>query len=439
MVSCLEKTIQYIAYTFLFLLPWQTIFLIEERFVDGIKWEYGTFGMYATEMLGWVCVVLFIVWYILRIKDVLWRNNNFSWTRDRIFVLSLLIFVTYGLVIAFFATDQSLAFQSVRRILLASLLLLLFFVGPIKSSKALWVFVLGSVPVSILGIYQFLFQTTFASSVLGLSQHVAHEFGTSIVASESIWRWLRAYGSFSHPNVFGGYLILTLLSSLLLFGSSSIYKKIILHLIIILQSIALFFTFSRSSWIALCMVFLFYCYFALRKNKYLHLFPFIPIILSFFVLSTIYFPIFKTRFEGVSQNEIASIAERSHGYTQAILLIKEQPIVGVGVGNYTYALMTLYADMPVWLYQPVHNVIMLIVAEKGIIGFLLLIFVFASFFRLLSIYYTDYLLFFAGFLPLLLFDHYLWSSYVGVVIFFVYTSLYFRYVQDIYHPHLVHR
>ena len=35
----------------LFLLPWQTIWITQERFLNGAKWQYGTQGFYATEFL----------------------------------------------------------------------------------------------------------------------------------------------------------------------------------------------------------------------------------------------------------------------------------------------------------------------------------------------------------------------------------------------------
>jgi len=59
----LEKTIKILLGFLLFLLPWQTIWIYQEKFLNGAKWEYGTLGLYATEILLWLCALLFIIWF----------------------------------------------------------------------------------------------------------------------------------------------------------------------------------------------------------------------------------------------------------------------------------------------------------------------------------------------------------------------------------------
>src|SRR3989339_815975 len=266
MILHIEKIIQWCTYLFLFSLPWQTILIVQERFVNGIKWEYGTIGFYATEVLGWIIVLLFMVWYV---KKRNWKLEirNFTWSKDRVFILSLLLFVAYGVLSSFFAGDRTLAFQHGQWVMLGTLLFLLFYVGPVKAKPALWALVLGSIPVSVLGIWQFLIQSTVASTLLGLSHHVVFESGTSIIQSPDIGRWLRAYGSFSHPNVFGGYLVFAIGSVLLLSFSAEKWKRVALHAIVVVQSAALFFTFSRSALVAVVIVLLFYCSIVVRNAK----------------------------------------------------------------------------------------------------------------------------------------------------------------------------
>lgn len=444
-MNILERTIQYLSCLFLFLLPWQTILIFQERFVNGAKWEYGTIGLYATEILGWILVLLFMWWYIVKIKNsspfgykfsLKLRMQNFSWSRDRIFVLSILLFTLYSLLFTPFANEQFLAFQHAQRILLGSLLFLLFYIGPVNPRHALWAFVLGSIPVSLLGIWQFLAQATFASTLLGLSAYVIHEPGTSIIASESIGRWLRAYGSFSHPNVFGGYLVFVILSALMLYRSSVRGGRVVLNLVLVLQSAALFFTFSRSAWISVAMVTLLYCCIVVRDSSQPHpnpalrkgrgltaMLPVCSIMLSFFVLTAIYFPLVSTRLSATSVNEVASITERTDGYDQARQLFKDNVLFGVGGGNYTHALMTLYPDMPGWWYQPVHMVPLLVAVEVGVIGVALLLFVMGSFLRVQKIPFGTMCALFLVLSPLILLDHYVWSSFVGLAMGALYLSI----------------
>jgi len=431
-MKALEKTIQYLTYIFLFLLPWQTMLMFEERFVNGAKWEYGTIGMYGTEMLGWIVVLLCMLWYILRFRMSGFRAKDFRWSRDRLFLLSILLFVGYVLLGTLFAGEYMLASQHANRMFLGVLLFLLFYIGPIHPRLAMWAFVLGSIPVSILGIWQFLVQSTFASTILGVSMHVIHEPGTSIIASDTIGRWLRAYGSFSHPNICGGYLTFTLFSTLLLYSSSKRWGKVLLHAMIVLQSAALFFTFSRSAWMSVVIVLLFYCATAAHdrtKGILGKIRPIISIATIICILSAMYLPLVHTRFTGASVQEIASITERAGGYEQAMNVYMQHPMFGVVVGNYTYALMQEFPDMPGWWYQPVHVVPVLILTEVGLIGIILLLFVLIRFMNLQQASFVQYLVYGVWIIPLLLLDHYLWSSYVGYILVCVYSSLYFREIK----------
>jgi len=451
----LEHILRYTTYLFLFLFPWQTILLLQERFVGGVKWEYGTIGLFTIELLGWVVALLFMMWYTKKNQKSKIKIQNFRWSKDRIFLFSLLLFISYGLLSSFLAGDSALAFQHGQWVMLGTLLFLLFYIGPVKVKPALWVLVLGSIPVSLLGIWQFLTQSTFASTLLGVSQHVVFESGTSIIQSPDIGRWLRAYGSFSHPNVFGGYLVFSIASTLLLSFSVQRWKRVGLQAMVVVQSAALFFTFSRSAWMSTVIVIVSYGVIVVRKKMYRRLAFVVSILLTFSVLSFIYMPLMHTRFFPTSQNEISSITERVAGYSNAITLFQEHWLFGVGGGNYTYAFMQLEPSMPVWWYQPVHNVGVLFVVEYGVLGILLLGFVIVNCMRnfphktdlslveklvlkhLCSLKMRNFGLYIGMLIPMLSLDHYLWSSFTGVVLLFAYSGLYMRYISYEISPHVV--
>ncbi|PIR75981.1 MAG: hypothetical protein COU32_04395 [Candidatus Magasanikbacteria bacterium CG10_big_fil_rev_8_21_14_0_10_42_10] len=459
-----EKILRHTTYFFLFLLPWQTVLILQERFLEGAKWEYGTIGFFATEILGWVLVLLFMMWYIKKFQNSKFKIQNFRWSKDRLFVLSIFLFTSYGVLMAFFAGDSDVAFQHAQWVMLGSLLFLLFFIGPIKAKSALWALVLGSIPVSLLGIWQFLMQSTVASTLLGLSQHIVYESGTSIIQSSEIGRWFRAYGSFSHPNVFGGYLVCAMVSTLLLSLSVQRWKRVGLQSIVVLQSAALFFTFSRSAWIAVGIVLLFYCSIVVRHatfgrglklgwrtrevpplalplakgEKRASLITFCVSVVSVFVIfSFVYSPLLQTRFAVSSSNEVASITERVSGYSEAFHIFQNNWLIGVGGGNYTYALMQAMPGHDVWWYQPVHNVGVLFIVEYGVFGMVLLVLVILNFIRNLKLDIRNLWGYIAILISLLLLDHYLWSSFVGVILLFVFTALYFRYIRDTVSPHVV--
>jgi len=166
-------------------------------------------------------------------------------------------------------------------------------------------------------------------------------------------------------------------------------------------------------------------------------------------------PLMHTRFFPTSQNEISSITERVAGYSNAITLFQEHWLFGVGGGNYTYAFMQLEPSMPVWWYQPVHNVGVLFVVEYGVLGILLLGFVIVNCMRnfphktdlslveklvlkhLCSLKMRNFGLYIGMLIPMLSLDHYLWSSFTGVVLLFAYSGLYMRYISYEISPHVV--
>ena len=103
---------------------------------------------------------------------------------------------------------------------------------------------------------------------------------------------------------------------------------------------------------------------------------------------------------------------------------------GVGSGNFVNWLMTKDQNLSRNLYQPVHNIYLLIYSENGILG----ISAFAIFLTLLvkdfivrtkmnKLYHYSFLLIFLSFLFLGLFDHFLWTLQQGRFIFWLVLSL----------------
>ncbi len=427
------NVLNFLLKTFLFLLPWQTIYIYRPAFMSGVKWEYGTLGFYGTEILLWVIVVLFMVWYWRQFK-LKTKNLKLKITKDRVFVFSLLLFIIYHLSSIIWSADKSLALQQSIRVMEAVLLFLVIYIGPFEKQKLAKWFVVGSIIPALLGIGQFLLQMTFANKWLGIAAHELSAAGTSIVASDNVGRWLRAYGSFSHPNVFGGYLTFSILFILLLS-----YKKFNFFLITsyCLLVTAIFYSFSRSAWLALFVAigyFIFYFYW--RGEKKLAFYLFSLSLLLLIVFTSLFSFLIKVRLPDVkvlptSNWEITSARERVQGYHEAWALFKLHPVLGVGAGNYTYGLYELNPNRLGWEYQPVHNVLVLFVAEEGIVGLILFVFVIISFiiyhlsdtrYQITNNRLSFYLLSAICYLIIAFSDHYLYSSYVGLMltaIFFV--------------------
>ena len=127
-----------------------------------------------------------------------------------------------------------------------------------------------------------------------------------------------------------------------------------------------------------------------------------------------------------------SLIAKGSPYCLAKEIIKDNLLLGVGVGNYADELKERYPDEPVWYIQPVHNIPLIIFGELGIMGFLMVI--------LLSFYIIK-LLFkkrdwsYLGLLIivycLLFFDHFWWTLSSGLYVLWLVMGLVFKERKEI--------
>ena len=174
-------------------------------------------------------------------------------------------------------------------------------------------------------------------------------------------------------------------------------------------------TFSRSAWLAVIVAFLYFIFNDL-SNKNVRKFFFFIIILSS-LLVYIFYPLIKSRSTS-SLIENRSISERQIFTKEALVLWKNNPLLGVGIGNYIVALEKQYLYKFEYQYQPVHNIFLLILTELGIFGFLLFLLLLRRVYK--ESHYKPLLILF---IIVGLFDHYLWTLYPGVLLFWVSLSL----------------
>ncbi len=427
----LEQILNFLIKAFLFLLPWQTIWIYREVSTHGYKLQWGTLGFYATEILLWSIVLVFLGWFWQK-KKAKFRDLKFQISRDRIFVFSILLFTIYVLLSSVWALDSQLAWQHGLRIMEGFLLFFILFLGPLDfKSMARWL-ILGSILPVLLGIFQFVWQSSLACKWLGLAGYDSSLAGASIVSGTGLGRLLRAYGSLNHPNIFGGYLVIVILF-LSLFSLKVRDKKfkIILFFTYCLLLTTLFFTFSRSALLALPVVLIIY-YLSEKKLVLKHFFYKASLtILPIIILILILIPVLAVRVSGTSANEIESITERKNQVGESIDIFKNNMWLGVGAGNYTLALYEQNPNLPGWQYQPVHNVGLLLFSELGIVGIILIVCVFVSFIILNFSFIRKYLLLsillLVVYCLLMCFDHYLYTSYVGLMLSGLYWGVLSKY------------
>lgn len=291
-----------------------------------------------------------------------------------------------------------------------------------KNIKKISVIIFASILIqSLVGFLQFYYGHSLGLHFLGESNLVKGMLGTSFINLNEIL-FLRAYGTFPHPNILAGFCL-----AVLFFAIANIKKTKINILTSILATILIFFTFSR---IVILLTVLLWVGFlikkGLEKNKDIKIF-------------TIY-PIFLTRFLNLFLENDGSVTDRVELLKTAREILRNYPYIGIGVGNFVRGIdyYPVYTAGGFLLLQPVHNVFLLLLAEYGMIfGIPLIVLILTI---LTKAFLRGNLLIKYGIFSILLiasFDHYLVTLPQGLLLFvgvLVLLINYSKYAQDIRKP-----
>jgi hypothetical protein len=200
--------------------------------------------------------------------------------------------------------------------------------------------------------------------------------GVSVVQFADGLRVLRAYGTMAHPNILGGFVLISLLGPISLFLANK--KPNYLAMILLSWGIIILgLSFSRSAWLALIV----FIIFLILKSKYLNrrqLYLLIAVSLVAIVLTL--YPLRDLVLTRVSNSSIEteqlSIRGRSWLNQQGLEIMRQHPLTGVGIGAFIITLANYALEgAPI---EPVHNILLLAGAELGVMGVILLILLFTS-------------------------------------------------------------
>jgi len=415
----LKKTVNYFLLLFFFTIPFQTRWIYQPGELNGGFWEYGTLSLYATEILLWLIVVLFAIDRFR--KRELWKRvlSKQHFKKHWLRLVFVLMFLCFNVLMIVMSVDWEISYQFMMRLLGVVCLGVVIMCCARNAMLALW---LGGVLQGLLAIWQFFSQQVYASKWLGMAAQDPSNLGTSVVEF-GLERWLRAYGSFGSPNSLGIYLAVIFVLGIVLYvkfrpSRDNMRQRILLTAgqLIILSGLLL--SFSRGAWLATLIGLGLLIYIVtkrcnLKYGIYKQLFYYLVLTIFFLI---ILYPIFSARFNFDNRLEKISVVERQFQYGESLRIFSQSPLLGVGLGTYTLALHKNYPDKQAWVYQPVHSIYLLILAEVGLLVFVCLC---VLVFLLLRIVWRKNPLFIPVIITLLvagLFDHWLWSMYTGVVL-----------------------
>lgn len=393
-----------------FFLPWQTQAIFTTATISGEPSSYGVFGIYVVEAMIAFAFIL--------------RGRQHSTMQIRRVNQAILFFLAAGFFSLGFSQIEWVGWFQLVHVVSAVMFFLLLTDDRTDLRQVLSLFLLGLIIPILFGWFQVLSGSSPESTLFGVGAKDANTVGVAVVESGDD-RLLRAYGTFPHPNIFGGYIAVGIVALAWLSRDVRNHQQLIGALLFsVLLGATLIVTFSRSAWLGLFLAFLVLLALMLwqRRLPPRRAIPTMVVGLAS-VLSTlvVFHSEVFSRFDSTQRLEVISIEERASQYQTFGEVFFSSPVMGVGPQAYTFILERLNPGHPVWSYQPIHNVYLLIFAELGLTGLLALGYTLFTInpFANKSLKETGTL--FAGTAAILLFtiglfDHYLWSLWPGLAL-----------------------
>jgi O-antigen ligase len=404
---------------FLVIFPFQIQTLIFRS--DVFSGQFNLFSsvfLNLSEVVLWLALFFYALYLILggKIKNKILNVQNFAVT----------LYFAAGIISVFWSMDKVFSLMLVLKGL--ELLIMYFLLAERILSKVeiIRYLMIGGLIQVLIGFGQYVKQGSLGLTFLGEPNLDAGILNVAKInlAGEKL---VRAYGTFPHANVFGGYMVFLLGILCIDIKKENLYKKIPLIMAFLF---GLLISFSRTAWLAgFGFLVILVSQQSVKINwKYLILgIATLIFILVLFNLHTV----ILARITDISND---SYSERALFAEIGQRIFFKYPM-GVGLGNFVSG-MAAFSNYPLqpWLFQPVHNIFMLAFIEQGIVGGLLYIglFVasaklcFSAMKRLLKMEKYQWKVWLAClFIVVILgmFDHYLYTIWSGQVILFVLFAL----------------
>lgn len=423
----------YLLALFVFMIPWQTRWIWQEHPLSSGVWEYGRFSLYGTDIL-WVA--LFIAAVIIR--------QPLSQTVRR-WSVTLTAFAAIAFVSAVASLHHDVSWYALIKLLQGMSLVWIVSVIPVRWALLSGAVIAAGTLQSVMAIVQFFTQSIPAHTWLGMAAHAPGILGDAVVETAT-GRFLRAYGSFPHPNILAGFLVVCLIvcigALIRLHQQSKPSLRVILPTVIgfTVTFYGLILTFSRSAWLAMgvCVVGMLIHAVWFRASHRLKIMGSVVlwmVLVSVFCL-TMFPELIQTRTVGGGRLEEMSATARLSLVDQTRVMTRDHWVSGVGIGGSTYAAYLYDRTRESWDYQPVHNLVLLIASEIGLIGGLLFVVIIGQFLWdviracgtamrnshvLYAFSFTVFSTVVIGF-----FEHYFWTLSSGIFLFWLIFGLWLR-------------
>jgi len=375
-------------------------------------------------MIDIAIMSLFVMWCMRKG----WRDVAFTLTTK-----ALLLFGSVTIVSLGFAFHRGLGAYTLLHLSFGIFLYFYFSSHSfLKQEVAFRAILVGVALQTVVGLLQFRAQESIGISYLGETL-----FGPFVRGTANFYfgaeKLVRVPGTFLHTNILGAFLLMGSLFILyFLLKSRRIFPVIGWSFFYYVTNLLLLLTFSRSSITTILVCTLIYCIVSHRVYRLKIFRVFAVWSLVFLTIWGMFGNVLKARFEN-SFNEL-SYKHRVIYNEIGVQVVGQHPLLGVGIGNFTdYAYSEkLYQARELtlsFLYQPIHNLYLLIAAETGIFGLLAFLAFLVLLFRARTreIFVDERVLtlscILVGFLILGFADHYFWDIEQGITMLWTVLGL----------------
>lgn len=444
--------------------------------------EYADVSLYVSDvfLLGALCL-----WIIKLYNNKCIKSTNLicsTWNISRILTADVLVailpavFILWAASSIFRAAEPFIALFSVLKLfeLYGLYLYIIFRFVPHETNSGketnfllktlLKIIMFSGVLEAVIGIFQFLHQHSLGFFFLRESEISSSLPGVAKVIIDNE-PYIRAYGLFPHPNMLGGFLLVSLIMTHLYFRMFHMEhgRDVLRKIIVGVQWVGLLLTFSKSAILGYILALLYIGIVSrgtsieinklkakIYKFSEKSLFvrwrnwrAFLAVIFG----TMLFVSLFRMDVDALF---FKSLREREIYQSIALDIVHNQTILGISCGQLVIfmAKQHIYPLFD-WQLQPVHNVFLLVWAELGVVGF----FMFSLWYLLLvwgvflktkvsrmgdfirisysfgslsqsfgGVYFRAIMI---GFLPPLVFDHYLWDIQQGQCLLWLVSGLLF--------------
>lgn len=342
-----------------FLLPTQlgTFYFIPDSIVHGIPIDLLALALYLTDILILLLVILNLFQDPKIINKMLKRARLASLAKrvqhDKIFLILISSFLILNLT---FSLSPIISLYKLIKLAELGALFWIMKSTKLNMKYVLYAFLamallqlgLGLAQIinghSLQGLFYFLGERSFSLSTPGIAK----------VSMQGV-ELLRAYGTFPHPNALGGFYLL--LYSFVLFwkplSSRALVEGSLKNLLLITSTLLIIFSFSKVAILGYVILTVVH---QLRK----------PSACTWCKISGLVLPIALSGVFLLAQSDPESLGKRLWLASTSLMIIRENLITGVGLGNYLIAQGMFPIPYSYHFLQPVHNIFLLMIAELGI-------------------------------------------------------------------------